>query len=258
MSKVTLVLLNTLTLTAVIILNALAGTGEIGDNSVGDVSQKYDTMFTPAGYAFSIWGFIYLLLAGFVIFQWVALSRKDDHDIINQTGAIFIVSNLANAGWLFLWLNEYIGLSVLAILFLLFSLIALVSRLKLEIWDAPVRILIFVWWPFAIYFGWIIVATVANIAAFLTTLNWDGSPLSPQTWTIILILAATAIYLLLIFTRNLRESALVGIWAFVAIGVRHGSTNLEITVTAGIGALILLAAILYHGYLNRSANPWRN
>ncbi|MEX1136461.1 MAG: hypothetical protein WEB89_06135 [Balneolales bacterium] len=59
----TRVILNTLTLAGVIIVNILAGPGEIGGQDVGEVSRRYDTLFAPAGYAFSIWGIIYLLRA---------------------------------------------------------------------------------------------------------------------------------------------------------------------------------------------------
>ncbi|MEX0772781.1 MAG: hypothetical protein WD038_06410 [Balneolales bacterium] len=59
----TRVILNTLTLAGVIIVNILAGPGKIGGQDVGEVSRRYDTLFAPAGYAFSIWGIIYLLRA---------------------------------------------------------------------------------------------------------------------------------------------------------------------------------------------------
>ena len=41
-------------------------TGEINGKTIGEMSDKYSNLFTPAGYAFSIWGIIYLLLFGFV------------------------------------------------------------------------------------------------------------------------------------------------------------------------------------------------
>jgi hypothetical protein len=256
MSRITLVSLNTLILAGILWINALAGSGIIGGKTIGEISRQYDTLITPAGYAFSVWGLIYFLLTAFVVFQWIVLIKKEYGEIIDSTGMVFFISGLANIGWLFLWLNDLIGFSVLAMLVLLISLIILVFRLKLEIWDAPVRIIMFVWWPFVFYLGWIIIATVANIAAFLTSLSWDGSPLSPQLWTIILIIIATAIYSYLVFTRNLRESALVGVWAFVAVAARQGSTHSDITITAITASVVLLAEIMYHGYRNRKTSPF--
>jgi len=256
MSRTLLVSLNTLILAGILCINALAGSGILGGKTIGEISRKYDTLITPAGYAFSIWGLIYFLLTAFIVFQWIVLNKKENREIIDSTGVFFLISGLANIGWIFLWLNDLIGLSVLAMLVLLISLIILVFRLKLEIWDAPVRIIMFVWWPFVFYLGWIIIATVANLSAFFTYLSWDGSPISPQLWTVILIVIATGIYSYLVFTRNLRESALVGIWAFVAIAARQGSTHTEITITAITASVILLAEIMYHGYRNRKTSPF--
>lgn len=257
MREVILAAANTLTLGAVIVVNGLAGSGNLYGKSVGEISRTYDTLIAPAGYAFSIWGLIYIALAGFVAFQWFSLFKRTNLQAIDQTGIFFLISNLANLGWLFLWVNEHIGFSVIAMLALLLSLIALLYRLRLEMWDAPVRIILFVWWPIAIYLGWIIVAALANIAAFFVYLGWEGQPLSPQVWSIVLILVATGIYLLLIRARNLRESAVVGVWAFVAIAVKQGGENTGITIAAIGASLVLLAAISYHGYKNRTTSPFR-
>lgn len=257
MSRKTLVIINTLSFGGVILVNILAGSGQIaGGTDVGDISARYDTLFAPAGYAFSIWGLIYLMLAGFVGFQWLALWRKKGMEIIDQTGMWFAVANLMNIGWLYLWLHEFIGLSAVVILILLFSLLMLTIRLRMSLWDAPVRILMFVWWPFSIYLGWIIVAAIANISAFLVSLGWYGAPLSPQLWTILLIALSAGVYLFLLITRNLRESAVVGVWALVAIAVRQWGVHPEISVTALLASALLLSAIMYHGYQNRETSPF--
>lgn len=257
MLKKFLVIVNTFTLAIMLWVNALAGTGKIAGKNVGEISGQYETLITPESYAFGIWGLIYSLLVIFMIFQWIVLIKEKDLDIIRKTGIFFTLANLANIAWLFLWLNEYLGFSVLAMLVLLTTLIILVYRLDLEIWDAPVRIIIFVWWPVVIYLGWIIIAAVTNIAAFLTSTGWDGSPLSPQLWTILMILISTGIYTFLTFTRNLRESALAGIWAFVAIGVKQSAVHPDITFTALAAAAVLTIEVVYHGFRNRDTSPFR-
>ncbi|PTB97172.1 hypothetical protein C9994_04125 [Marivirga lumbricoides] len=255
MSRLLLLIINTITLIAVIIVNGLGGSGALQGKSVGEISQKYSSLITPADYAFSIWGFIYLLLIAFIGFQWWSYYKKTNLESIDQTGSYFFVSNLANMGWLLLWLNEYIGLSVIVMFILLFTLIRLGIRLNLEIWDAPVRIIAFIWWPIGIYLGWIIVASVTNVAAYLVAIGWDGFPFTPQVWTIILVLIAMGIYLFLMYSRNLRESAIVGIWAFIAIAVKQWSLNTGIASTAIVASVILLVASMYHGYKNRSTAP---
>ncbi len=255
MKKKTLVILNTITLVAVLFINYLAASGAINNQTVGEISSRYETLFTPAGYAFSIWGIIYFGLILFTGFQWSALIRKNDLGIIDKTGFYFIVTNLANTGWLFLWLFEYPGLSVIAMIILFLTLIKIIKQFDMEIWDAPVRIIFFVWWPFAIYFGWIITALTANIAAYFTYIGWKGSPLNPEIWTIILIVLAAVIYIILIFKRNLRESAAVGVWALIAIAVKQGNEKMEITAAAILAAAVILVFILYHGFKNRETAP---
>jgi predicted histidine transporter YuiF (NhaC family) len=191
------------------------------------------------------------LLILFVAHQWFAwFKRKEDREL-KQTGWWFALGNLANGLWVVAWLNEQMGLSVLLILVLLFSLIQLTIRLRLKTWNAPLRIIAFVWWPLTIYLGWIIVATVANISVFLVSIGWQGGFLPEQVWTILMIVAATVIYLMLIKTRNMREAAVVGIWALVAIAVKQWQTNNEIVIAALTASAILFVVIVVHGFKNR-------
>jgi hypothetical protein len=104
-----------------------------------------------------------------------------------------MAANIANVLWVIVWLNEYIGLSVIVMVILLLSLIQLILRLNLERWDAPLFTIAFVWWPICWYIGWIILATVADVSAYLTSAGWSGSPFTPEVRTIIMIVVATFI-----------------------------------------------------------------
>ena len=55
---------NTLVIVGVIFWNYYSNTGAINDKTVGDISDDLYNLFTPSGYAFAIWGLIYLLLLG--------------------------------------------------------------------------------------------------------------------------------------------------------------------------------------------------
>jgi len=256
MKQYLLLILNTLSLLAALFVNYLSGTGFFDGKTVGAVSAQYNTLFTPAGYAFGIWGLIYLMLIAFVAYQWYAwVKNKDDHEL-KQTGVWFILNNLFNATWIYVWLNGYLGISVIVILLMFVTLLVLMFRLRLEIWDAPVRIITFVWWPIAIYLGWIIVATVANISVYLTSIEWGMFGIPEPAWAITMIIAATLIYIFLIFTRNLRETAGVGIWALVAIAVKQWTANENIVIAAVAMSVILFLLISIHGYRNRNTSPF--
>lgn len=263
-----LVLFNTLTLIFTIFLNYLSNTGFFGGKTIGEISKKYDTLFAPASYAFSIWGLIFLMLFAFVGFQWYVLHKfkdsESDYDnsenifikTIHQTSFWLIIANLCNAAWVYVWLNEYVALSVMIMFFLLISLIQLTRNLHLEIWDAPVRIIAFVWWPIVIYLGWIMVASIANVSSFLVSIGWQGGFLSASTWTILMIITATGLYLFLIASRNLRETAMVGVWSLVAIAYRQWNAETSIAYVALGCAILLFLAASYHGYKNQETSPF--
>ncbi len=247
-----LVITNTITTVLMLLANYLSNTKTVSDVSVADISYKYNTLFAPAGYAFSIWGIIFLFCLAFVFYQWKMLGSGQDTHFIKQAGLWFSISNMANILWLYCWLNEWLGFSVLVILFLLVSLIMLTIKLRLEIFDGGLRIIFFVWWPVAIYLGWMMVASIACIAAWLVSIGAPPLILGEVPWTIVMIVIATMLYGVLIYKRNLRETAAVGVWAFIAIAVRHWYNYQSIAIAALIAAGLLLIMISAHAYRNRA------
>ncbi|MEO6188725.1 MAG: hypothetical protein ABIO82_01430, partial [Ginsengibacter sp.] len=138
---------------------------------------------------------------------------------------------------------------------LLLSLIILIFRLRLELDDEPVRTIFFVWWPITFYVGWIMVATIACISAWLVSIGWDAWVISESSWTIIMIIVASLFYILLVLKRNMREALLVGVWAFVAIAIRQWNAHTNIAYTAITASLVLLIAVSIHGFKNRNFGP---
>jgi hypothetical protein len=253
MNQLTKLILNTASLIIVLGFNYLSNTKLIGEASVGAISARYDTLITPAGYAFAIWGLIYLMLILFTGFQWYDYSKSKNSVIVEKTGIWFTMANIANSLWVVAWVSDMIGLSVLIMVILLGSLIQLVKRLDLEMWEAPFSIIFFVWWPITIYFGWITLATVLNVATFLVSLGWDGGFLSPLTWGIIMISISAILYLLLTYSRNLREAGVVGIWGLLAITYRQWGLNQEIAIASIIAAAIIFLYVSYHAYKNKKS-----
>lgn len=253
--KKTYAVLNTIVLLAVIFWNYWSNTGAINGNTVGEVSDQYRNLFTPAGYAFSIWGLIYLGLLVSVVYQLrLAFRGGEPSDTIERMGAWFTIANLANGFWLWFWLNEQIGASVLVMLVILVSLLVIVVRLDMERWDAPLPLIAFVWWPICLYSGWITLATIANVAAWLTSIGWSAIFTELQ-WTVIMICVAGLLNLAMVHLRNMREFAAVGIWGLVAIAVRHWGDIAIIQWTALGWAVILAVVSVLQAFRNRHANP---
>ncbi|WP_222867764.1 hypothetical protein [Sphingobacterium phlebotomi] len=74
--KTILPIANSLALIITIFVNYYANTGIFDGNTMGTVSDRYANFFTPAGYAFSILGLIYLGLLGFVGYTGAVFLRK--------------------------------------------------------------------------------------------------------------------------------------------------------------------------------------
>ncbi|HSP12325.1 MAG TPA: hypothetical protein VLO29_07340 [Salegentibacter sp.] len=251
-----LAVLNTISVILVIAVSYISQTGIINGNTMGSLSAEYYNLFTPAGYAFAIWGIIFLSLlmfSGYQLYQ--AFGPKDDLDFLRKSGYWFFIANLANVFWVFAWLNEFTGLSVLLMFLILFSLIKVILKTNMERWDAPINIIAFSWWPICLYSGWIAVATIANVSAYLAKIGWDSPFFSEEIWTTLLIVVAGIINVAIIYLRNMREFAAVGVWALIAIYFRHFEEFPTIAYSALIVAVIIFSNIVYHGWMNRKTNP---
>jgi hypothetical protein len=220
------------------------------------LSDEYFNLFTPAPYAFAIWGFIYIALIALVIFQiYQAFGPRKNLIFIRQTGIWLFIANIANAAWVTVWLYEETWLSVLIMVVLLFSLLRIVYKTNMERWDAPFSVIAFYWWPICLYSGWVTVATIANISAYLAKIEWGAFGIAEESWTFIMIAITVIINILMVKYRNMREFGLVAIWALVAIALRHTENHFNISIAAYAGVAILLLYISYHGYINRKTTP---
>ena len=224
-----------------VIVNSIAGsTTLIGGRDTATVSNNNPTLITPAGYVFSIWGIIYILLGAFVVYQ--ALPRERGSDYHRKIGWLFVLSSLVNIAWIFVWQFESLILSVVLIFALLLSLIAIYLRLNIGRSKVKTSERLAVHLPFSVYLGWITIASIADVAVTLTAYSWDGFGISPETWAIIVVAVALVITMLMLGIRKDVAYALVVIWALVGIGVNQ--TNPNVVLTTQIGAIVLAVATL--------------
>lgn len=254
----TLAILNTVFFLLHLVPSQLTQLKLFNSQTIGDVSAKYPTLFTPAGITFSIWGIIYLALSAFCIYHLVKAFREPAlHEAnvdLKQLSYLFMLNNLATGAWTIAWVNERLVLSVVLILIQLVTLLAM--HLRLGIFDTS-RSAASRWYtqvPLSLYFGWIIIATVANISAALVGLGWDGFGLSEGLWAIIMIVAATLIVVFVVYNRTNPFVGIVGMWALYGIILKHRELNVaespQIIMTAWIslavvGLLVLLVFFRY-------------
>ncbi|MGY3053730.1 hypothetical protein ACVWYG_001931 [Pedobacter sp. UYEF25] len=245
---------NGLALIITVLINYLSNTGIINGNTMKTMSDKYFTFFTPAGYAFSIWGIIYLGLFGFVFYTGRGLfKKKAEEPMLLKIGWWFVISCIANSLWVLAWLYDYTGTSVIIMGIILFSLFKIIVNTRMELDSYPLTKYLFIFWPFAFYFGWISVAFIANVSAYLTKINWDGWGISNPSWAIVMILVAGLVNIFMIKTRNLREYGIVGIWALIAISVANNNVtgSKSIVYTCYAVATIIFVFIAISGLKDR-------
>jgi hypothetical protein len=245
-------ILNIIGLVAVLVVNYLANALPIAGRTTGEFSDSYPSLFTPAGLTFSIWGFIYLILIIFTIYQAKGLFKESNipqNRYLYRIDIWFFVTSVLNVSWIFAWHYQIVWLSMVLMLLFLFSLILIYTRLDIGRRVVSRNEMYLVNMPFSIYLGWISVATIANASALLLRYNWDGWGITPATWTVIMLIIAILFTLIVLFTRKDIFYSLVIIWALAGIiykrteiaGIYYGS----IAWTAGIGILIILMVAIF-------------
>ncbi|MGQ9890006.1 MAG: tryptophan-rich sensory protein [Aggregatilineales bacterium] len=234
-------------------VNGLANALPLNGQTTGAISDRFPVYFVPAGYVFSIWGVIYLLLLGFTVFQ--ALPSQRENPLLRRIGYWFVVGSVANSAWIFLWHYEQFGLTLLAMVGLLATLIAIYLRLNIgrAAVSAATRWLVHL--PFSVYLGWITVATVANVTTVLYIANWDGFGLSAEAWALIMLVAGGLIASAMIATRRDVAYTLVILWAYIGIVVKQSGTP-EVALGAGvIAGVVAVALVLARARLRAQSRP---
>lgn len=229
-----------------IIINFIAVTLPLNGKTTGQLSDKYANLFVPAGLTFSIWGIIYLLLLIYSIYH-IIVSIIDYSKIEKyfQTFIAFSLTCIFNCAWIFAWHYEKIEISILIMIFLLITLLYILNFLKSK--NKIEKNSIFSTIPIEVYSGWITIATIANFTVLLVYLKWNGFGISPDIWTIIMILAGTLISISVIITYNAFFYGFVIIWAFIGILIkRYNSTPIyqNIIITTWLAIIILLFTII--------------
>jgi len=189
-SVVTLGLLASSTISLILMLtfNALSGSGMGGDlfiASVSDQSDRYQTLITPAGWAFIIWTLIFLWLAlGQLFFVITFFLHKNGDKTIhahnvasNSFLAITTLNYIMNTCWVFIADRSFKDNKLIAVAsFFLFSIAATniiaagimarnIARLQKSINKSLVYGIIYriILNGFAIYTTWTVIASLINL-----------------------------------------------------------------------------------------------
>lgn len=215
-----------------LIFNWLASTGILGGISTGAVSDKYGTMITPAGFAFSIWGLIYLGLIAFTITQ----ARSKHAETLRPIRLLYLGTCIANSLWLYLWSLEMMIACLIVIVILLGLLAAINIRLQ-KVGSSNLYWLAAV--PFGIYFGWVTAATILNTTIALVSLDVTFGPETDSLIGSLLLVVAGLIAIAIRFSMKNYFFPLAIAWAALNIGIEN-SANLTVTIGATVAIVFSL------------------
>lgn len=243
----TLKIFNALALVIVLIVNYLANALPLNGIKTGAVSDKYYNEFAPAGITFAIWGVIYTLLIGVMIWQFLGINHLKTI-AVKEIGLLFIANCVLNALWLYAWHHEAFVITLVLMLGILWTLVEInqIESKKLSP-HTPSRGLLQS--AFGIYLGWICIATIANFTTFFVSIQFSKLGLSDTFWTggVIGIGAITAALLVVRF-KNIFIGLAV-LWALVGIVIRQSQLHGHFTAISWAALTYSLAVVssLFYG-----------
>lgn len=251
--------LNVLLLLGTLVVNYLANALPLNGKDTGQLSDQYPNLFTPAGLTFSVWGVIYTGLIAFAVYQALPLVNRrwtaETTPVVAAVGGWFALTSVLNAAWIFAWHYEYVPLSVGIMLGLLSALTALNLRLRRQRLAATWRTRWLVEVPFGLYWGWISIATIANVTAWLVDAGWSGLGLPDTAWAVLLVAVGAGLTVVVLRrTRRWAYGAVV-LWAFLGIVLKRratpGDADLPVAIAAGLAMLAVSVALIVEARATR-------
>jgi hypothetical protein len=242
----------------VIAVNALANILPINGYNTGQISAFYPNAFVPAGFTFSIWGVIYLLLLSYTIgYTYFSLKRQaypKAYRFIEHVNTYFLLTCIFNMAWIVAWHYLQIELSVLIMLLFLSTLIQLFLKTKSMAHDLNLIQRFILQTPFIVYLGWISVATIANITALLVAYKWTALSIAPVYWSAAMILIAIVLAAVMLIKFKAVPFALVVAWALWGIYNAQGPAAPILARLTAIGIGVLVSAVLFRFIQNLREN----
>lgn len=218
--------------------------------TTGDISDRYANLLTPAGYAFAIWGLIYLASLGLAVYQ--ALPSQHTRDVHQITGWWVAGAFAASTVWVPIFVSEALAAAQVVIIALVVCLAVALGKLT---GSGPADTTAEQWLlrlPIAGYLGW---ATIATVAGTGTTAQWAGVSLSEAAATAaavlaLLVLAALAAW---IGSRVLAAAGFVVLLAWGLVALAVGAEEGAVTAAALFAAAVPIVAVAVRAA--RSDNP---
>jgi len=230
-----------------IAFNGLSAAGYLNNITPAEISARYPTILTPAGYAFSIWSLIYFGLAAFAVVQMMPqhLAR------FRGVRTLFIASCVVNCGWIYFWHHDHPAICLVLIVLLAAILLLLTAGVA----DADSGEMRTAKVTFGLYAGWVSLAAIVNLFVVFTAYGIKCSQTTSGVLGICAILLASVAAVLVVWKLKNYIFPLAVAWGLTAIAVKQ-SGNTAVVVSSAIGVIIcLLASLSFVVYLPTMSVP---
>ena len=195
---------------------------------------QVDPPIQPAGYAFSIWGLIYLALVTGAVY---GLLNRADHSGWDAARWPLIASLVVGAAWIPVANRSVLGATVLIWIMLVTAVLALRAAGTIDrLWLRS---------PIALYTGWLTAASSVSLGLVLAGYGWLGG----TTAALLCIALALGIAVTVQIARaDTPEYSLAVIWALLGIIVSNiDPLNVPVLGLAAVG-IAVLCGVAFKGY----------
>lgn len=213
----------------------------LGD-PIGDRSDSARTLITPSGWAFAIWGPLFLGSAIFAI--WQALPAQRNNALLDRIAWPAVIALAAQGVWA--TYTQFANLTAISAIIILTSLAGLLVCLRAlaaqtdmtsaERWFAALVL--------SALAAWLTAASIINISASLVYHGIGGGFAYPIAAAIMVAIGGVIAALAVWRTRGNPWYALVFCWALLAIYFRGGQEAQSIAIACIVSGAIVILTLL--------------
>lgn len=187
---------------------------------------QYKPPIQPAGYAFAIWGVIYLWLIVGMLWGW--WKYRDDTNWTAMRGPLAISLAIGTI-WLPVAQASPIWAAILIWVMQQGALLALYRSPKSHRWTAV--------WPVALYAGWLTAAACVSLGLLAAGYGYTSETTAAYVFLLLALVFASGVQ------NTLKRAPVFGVgvvWALIAVMVQNISSHIGVAGLAAGGALALL------------------
>jgi hypothetical protein len=261
-----------------ITMNIVSGTIKFNNTTNSDIAHRYPTTFSPAPYTYTIWALIFASLGVYTIYQTFPKFQSVG-GLVSRIGLVVSINFIANGLWLVAFAYEVMALSVVIILVILGTLIFIhvaagigedvgiypVSKHirggccpyfeeqeldqieTTELFEEPRTMAWYAttFWcidfPFSLYFAWILVISVANIAVLA---EYYGAHVIQDAaiWSLLMQSLIAFVTIIMLVTCLDIVFGCVVVWTLLGI---HFHQKIENVSKGALGLAIIVAILTF-------------